>query len=88
MVTLGHPCFRIPIGHVDFMLFVSCFILWVAQSLLHYAFVGLCLGQKTKNSALGTLRDWSLITGRGGLQNGRGGHVKFYPYEKGGRKKF
>ena len=34
------------------------------------------------------LRDWSLITGRGGLQNGRGGHVKFYPHEKGGRKKF
>ena len=35
------------------------------------------------------LRDWSLITGRGGLQNGRGGHVKFYPYKKGGgRKKF
>ena len=30
------------------------------------------------------VRDWSLITGRGGLQNGRGGHVKFYPYEKGG----
>ena len=31
------------------------------------------------------LRDWSLITGRGGLQNGRGGgHVKFDPYEKGG----
>ena len=31
-------------------------------------------------------RDWSLITGRwggGALQNGRG-HVKFYPYEKGG----
>ena len=26
--------------------------------------------------------------GKGGLQNGRGGHVKFYPYEKGGRKKF
>ena len=27
--------------------------------------------------------------GEGGLQNGRGGHVKFYPYEKGGgRKKF
>ena len=21
--------------------------------------------------------------GEGGLQNGRGGHVKFYPYEKG-----
>ena len=35
-----------------------------------------------------TFRDWSLITGRGGLQNGRGGHVKFKPYEKGGRKKF
>ena len=34
------------------------------------------------------VRDWSLITGRGGLQNGRGGHVKFNPYEKGGRKKF
>ena len=34
------------------------------------------------------IRDWSLITGRGGLQNGRGGHVKFYPYEKGGQKKF
>ena len=34
------------------------------------------------------IRDWSLITGRGGLQNGRGGHVKFYPYKKGGRKKF
>ena len=33
------------------------------------------------------LRDWSLITGRGGLQNGRGGHVKFYPYEKGGAEK-
>ena len=34
------------------------------------------------------VRDWSLITGRGGLQNGRGGHVKFYPYEKGGGKSF
>ena len=33
----------------------------------------------------GNIRDWSLITGRGGLQNGRrGGHVKYYPYEKGG----
>ena len=29
-------------------------------------------------------REWSLITGSGGLQNGRVGHVKFYPYEKGG----
>ena len=26
--------------------------------------------------------------GEGGPQNGRGGQVKFYPYEKGGRKKF
>ena len=32
-------------------------------------------------------RDWSLITGREGLQNGRGGHVKFYPYEKGETEK-
>ena len=36
------------------------------------------------------IRDWSLITGRGGgyKTGGGGGHVKFYPYEKGGRKKF
>ena len=34
------------------------------------------------------LRDWSLITGRGGYKTGGGGHVKFNPYEKGGRKKF
>ena len=26
--------------------------------------------------------------GEGGLQNGRGRQVKFYPYEKGGRKMF
>ena len=25
--------------------------------------------------------------GEGGLQNGRGDHVKFYPYEKGGGQK-
>ena len=32
-------------------------------------------------------RDWSLITGRGGggYKTGGGGHVKFHPYEKGGR---
>ena len=33
------------------------------------------------------MRDWSLITGRGGggLQNGRGWEqLKFYPYERGG----
>ena len=30
-------------------------------------------------------RDWSLITGKGGGgQQKGGGHVKFYPYEKGG----
>ena len=29
------------------------------------------------------LRDWSLITGRGATKGG-GGHVKFYPYVKGG----
>ena len=34
------------------------------------------------------IRDWSLITGRGrGLQNGRGGHVKFYPRGGGGAEK-
>ena len=34
-----------------------------------------------------SLRDWSLITGRGGYKTG--GHVKFYPYEKaGGGKSF
>ena len=41
----------------------------------------------TAQDIITQVRDWSLITGRGGLQNGRGGgHVKFYPYEKGGRK--
>ena len=30
------------------------------------------------------LRGWSLITGRGGATKREGGHVKFYPYEKGG----
>ena len=37
------------------------------------------------------VRDWSLIMGRGCLQNGRGGEqVKFYPYKKkgGGRTSF
>ena len=37
-----------------------------------------------------TIRDKGLVTnyGEGGLQNRRGGHVKFYPSKKGGRKKF
>ena len=34
------------------------------------------------------VRDWSLITGRGGATKREGGHVKFYPYEKVGRKRF
>ena len=33
------------------------------------------------------IRDWSLITGRGGATKREGGHVKFYPYEKGGAEK-
>ena len=41
------------------------------------------------NTRLSILRDWSLITGRGGYKTGGGGgHMKFYPYEKGGRKRF
>ena len=41
------------------------------------------------------IRDWSLIMGRGGgyktgrgVGGGGGGQVKFYPYKKGGRKRF
>ena len=34
-----------------------------------------------------TIRDWSLITGRRGATKWEGGHVKFYPYEKGGGQK-
>ena len=30
------------------------------------------------------VRDWSLITGRGGLQNGRGGACEVLPLRKGG----
>ena len=36
---------------------------------------------------LSKLGEWSLITGRGGYKTGGGGHVKFYPYEKGGAEK-
>ena len=37
----------------------------------------------------GPVRDWSLITGRGGGATKReGGHVKFHTYEKGMWKKF
>ena len=37
-----------------------------------------------------SLRDWLLNKAEGGgaYKAGGGGHVKFYPYEKGGRKKF
>ena len=35
------------------------------------------------------LRDWSLIMGKGRAIERKGGHVKFYPYEKGeGGKSF
>ena len=33
------------------------------------------------------IRDWSLITGRGGLQNGRGGACEVLPLRKGGAEK-
>ena len=33
------------------------------------------------------LRNWSLITGRGATKREGCGHVKFYPYEKGGAEK-
>ena len=34
------------------------------------------------------LRDWSLIMGRGYKTGGGGGHVKFYPNERGGGEFF
>ena len=34
-----------------------------------------------------SLREWSLITGRGGLQNGRGGAREVLPLRKGGAEK-
>ena len=44
-------------------------------------------GKDIKDTVL-NVRDWSLITGRGGYKTGGGGgHVKFYPYEKGGAEK-
>ena len=55
----------------------------------------------TGGACLARLRDWSLIMGRGGGGAGYksgvgggatkregGGHVKFYPYKKGGGKSF
>ena len=51
---------------------------------VQYFFVQLNLGLQYEY-----VRDWSLITGRGGYKTGGGGgHVKFYRYEKGGQKKF
>ena len=35
------------------------------------------------NDRVHSLRDWSLITGRGATKREEG-HVKFYPYEMGG----
>ena len=43
---------------------------------------------KTMEWECGVLRDWSLITGRGGGYKTGGGAREVYPYEKGGRKKF
>ena len=40
--------------------------------------------RKSSNKCKGLVTNY----GEGGLQNGRGGHMKFYPYEKGGREKF
>ena len=44
---------------------------------------------KSNNNTLYTnnLREWSLITGRGGLQNGRGGAREVLPLRKGGAEK-
>ena len=48
---------------------------------------GACIFQGT--GARVQIRDWTLITGRGGgVQNGRAGQVKFYPYKKGGKQSF
>ena len=44
--------------------------------------VWVSVGQRMKSIRI-FLRDWSLIMGRGGYKTG-GGHVKFYPYKKGG----
>ena len=42
---------------------------------------------KAKLDIKAALRDWSLITGRGGLQNGRGGAPEVLPLRKGGAEK-
>ena len=41
---------------------------------------------RERQKEINKVRDWSLITGRegGGYKTGVGGHVKFYPYERGG----
>ena len=46
----------------------------------------ICNGQFRHSHSKGLVTNYG--EGGGGLQNGRGGHVKFYPYEKGGRKSF
>ena len=52
-----------------------------------------CCTTTFNHSIFEVFRDWSLITGwrgyhTGGWGEGGGGHVKFYPYEKGGLKGF
>ena len=44
------------------------------------------LGRNKVGAVKRGVRDWSVITGRGGAtkREGGGGHVKFYPYKKGG----
>ena len=42
---------------------------------------------KSKFDNVFDIRDWSLITGRGGLQNGRGGAREVLPLRKGGAEK-
>ena len=44
------------------------------------------MGSETGKSR-GSVRDWSLITGRGGPQNGRGGASEVLPLRKGGTEK-
>ena len=44
----------------------------------------LCVHPAREKLRILLVRDWLLITGRGEAKKQEGGHVKFYPYEKGG----